>query len=155
MKRNLDQTLGSLPPEWGQTLLPAIHARVESTRRKVVVLDDDPTGTQTVHNVDVLTKWSLPLLEDALRSPETVVYLLTNSRSLPPRQARDLTREIATNLIAAREFHRPRFHRHQPLRLHPARALPPRGGRAGYLPRQHRWRSDRPGALRRRPLYHR
>ncbi|MBN1372643.1 MAG: hypothetical protein JW987_11950 [Anaerolineaceae bacterium] len=103
MKRNLDQTLGSLPPEWGQTLLPAIHARVESTRRKVIVLDDDPTGTQTVHQVDVLTKWSVPLLEDALRSPETVVYILTNSRSLPPRQARDLAREIAANLIAAGE----------------------------------------------------
>jgi len=103
MKRNLAQTLESLPREWVQPLFPTIRARIESTGRKVIVLDDDPTGTQTVHNVDVLTKWSVPLLEDALRSPETGVYLLTNSRSLPSRAARDLTRENAATLTAAAE----------------------------------------------------
>lgn len=29
----------------------------ENNMKPLVVLDDDPTGTQTVHDIDVLTEW--------------------------------------------------------------------------------------------------
>ena len=49
----------SLPPEWPHDLLPAIQRRITQSGRRLVVLDDDPTGTQTVHSIPVLTEWSV------------------------------------------------------------------------------------------------
>jgi uncharacterized protein YgbK (DUF1537 family) len=91
-----------LPPAYPHDLLPQIREAVLAGGAKLVVLDDDPTGNQTVHDVDVLTGWTVPMLTAALRDPNPVVYLLTNSRSLPLPQARALNREIAENLNAAR-----------------------------------------------------
>ena len=31
---------------------------IDKSRRKIIVLDDDPTGVQTVHGVSVYTDWS-------------------------------------------------------------------------------------------------
>lgn len=41
-------TLSVLPPEWSEDLLHSIQEQVRISDRKIVVLDDDPTGTQTV-----------------------------------------------------------------------------------------------------------
>jgi hypothetical protein len=53
-----DALLATLPPEWPKDLFPEIRERVQAPGKKVVVLDDDPTGTQTVHHLWVLTRWS-------------------------------------------------------------------------------------------------
>jgi uncharacterized protein YgbK (DUF1537 family) len=97
------ELLATLPPEWPEDLLGHIQAQVQAVGSKIVVLDDDPTGNQTVHDVAVLTRWSLPLLIDAFREPDAVVYILTNTRSMPSSEAEALNREIATRLQAARE----------------------------------------------------
>ncbi len=97
-----DVLLESLPPQWPEDLLPQIQRAVRASRTKLVVLDDDPTGNQTVHDVAVLTEGSVPLLTAALNEPDPVVYVLTNSRSLPLEKARALNQEIAANLQAAR-----------------------------------------------------
>jgi hypothetical protein len=47
--------LSTLPPEWPEDLFPRIQRRVGPI--KTVVLDDDPTGAQTVHDLWVLTRW--------------------------------------------------------------------------------------------------
>ena len=94
--------LAQQPPEWPDSLLPGIQAVVRTAGRKVVVLDDDPTGNQTVHDVWVLTEWTVDRLAEALRDPEPVVYILTNSRSLGSDDALELNRVIAGNLCAAR-----------------------------------------------------
>jgi uncharacterized protein YgbK (DUF1537 family) len=75
-----------------------IRRRVERGAR-LAVLDDDPTGTQTVHNVPVLTAWSTEDLNWALRHP--VFYVLTNSRSFPEAEAAAMNREIASRLADA------------------------------------------------------
>lgn len=36
----------SLPAEWADDLMPDIQAQIRATKQKVVVLDDDPTGTR-------------------------------------------------------------------------------------------------------------
>jgi uncharacterized protein YgbK (DUF1537 family) len=97
-----DELLAQQPPVWPVSLLPLIQAHVQGGA-KVVVLDDDPTGTQTVHDVPVLTHWSAEALETELRRPETVAYLLTNSRSVAPAEARAMNLEIASRLRAASE----------------------------------------------------
>src|SRR5437867_1163681 len=93
--------LASLPPEWAEDLMPAIRKAVAASGRKVVVLDDDPTGTQTVHDIPVLTEWSIETLRAEFANDFTVCFILTNSRSLPPAEARQLNGEIARNLVEA------------------------------------------------------
>jgi uncharacterized protein YgbK (DUF1537 family) len=74
-----------------------------ASKRKVVVLDDDPTGTQTVHGLPVLTRWTAKALTEAWDEAETTFYVLTNSRRYPSDEAAAMNREIAHNLaIVAR-----------------------------------------------------
>jgi uncharacterized protein YgbK (DUF1537 family) len=74
-------TFASLPPIWPHSLLDEIRSRVLASGQRLVVLDDDPTGGQTVHDLAVITSWEADLLDRELeRSP--VFYLLTNSRAL-------------------------------------------------------------------------
>ena len=66
-----------------------------------MVLDDDPTGTQTVHDVPVLTVWDVDTLRAELAQPGPCFYILTNSRSLRRMPRGSVNREIARNLREA------------------------------------------------------
>jgi uncharacterized protein YgbK (DUF1537 family) len=80
---------------------------VRQRGEKVVVLDDDPTGTQTVYETPVLTAWSEEMLRSELANELPLFYLLTNSRSVSLRRAKSLNREIGRNLVkAARRLQR-------------------------------------------------
>jgi uncharacterized protein YgbK (DUF1537 family) len=98
---NKEDLLRDLPPEWAEDLLPIIREQAAASKRKVVVLDDDPTGTQTVHNTPVLTEWSVDAIESELQGDYPAFYILTNSRSLPLPEARTLNAEIGRNLREA------------------------------------------------------
>jgi uncharacterized protein YgbK (DUF1537 family) len=93
--------LGSLPPPAGGDDFAQVRALVAASGSKLVVLDDDPTGTQTMHGVDVLTDYSVPALAAALADPRPCFYVLTNTRSLPAPEAAGLVGRIAANLSAA------------------------------------------------------
>ena len=93
----------SLPAEWSQDLIPHIQALLRETNQKVFVLDDDPTGTQTVHDTVVLTEWTVPALVRELESADPVCYILTNSRSVSAAGAVALNQDIARNLRSASE----------------------------------------------------
>ena len=93
--------LDTLPPEWQTDLLPAIQQELGRSSYKIVVLDDDPTGTQTVRDIPVLTSWAVGALEKELSGEFPGFFLLTNSRSLTELAACDLAREIGGNLYLA------------------------------------------------------
>jgi uncharacterized protein YgbK (DUF1537 family) len=97
------QDFDLLPP-WPEDLLPSIRERVAASRRTVVVLDDDPTGTQTVYDTPVLTVWGVETLAAEFRAGTALFYILTNSRSLAPAAAAELNREIAENLLQAAQI---------------------------------------------------
>jgi len=99
----LTTLLAGLPPAPDEevALLAAIRAHNVADHRAVVVLDDDPTGTQTVYDVSVYTRWDTDTLTDALRAGGAGFYVLTNSRSLPETKAVALNHELATHLHAA------------------------------------------------------
>ena len=97
----LSEILASLPPEWADDLMPAIRAEIRASGRKLVVLDDDPTGTQTVSGIPVLTGWSVERLTAELSADIPAFYLLTNSRSLPLAQAQAVNGEIGDHLVRA------------------------------------------------------
>jgi uncharacterized protein YgbK (DUF1537 family) len=65
---------------------------------KTIVLDDDPTGTQTVQGVAVLTSWDLAALAAELRRPAPLFFILTNTRAMPEPQARAVNRQICQHL---------------------------------------------------------
>ena len=96
-----DRLLNSLPPVWPQDLRPAIQKQINADGRKVVVLDDDPTGTQTVHGLPVLTEWSVGSLAAEFQNDLPAFYILTNSRSLPLPAAQKIATEMGYNLTAA------------------------------------------------------
>jgi uncharacterized protein YgbK (DUF1537 family) len=104
-----DDLLRTLPPEWPQDLRPLIKRHVRESNTKIVVLDDDPTGTQTVHGVPVLTGWSEEILQAELGNDEPAFYVLTNSRSLPLHEARAMNSEIGRRLRKAAEKSGKRF----------------------------------------------
>jgi uncharacterized protein YgbK (DUF1537 family) len=97
----LTELLANLPPEPEETaLFRDIQQAVAESGRKLVVIDDDPTGTQTVHDVELLTAWNTEMLAEALREGR-LFYVLTNSRSMPEGEAVQLHRELAQQLVAA------------------------------------------------------
>jgi uncharacterized protein YgbK (DUF1537 family) len=64
---------------------------------KTAVLDDDPTGTQSASDVEVLLDWDVDTLETALRRDDAV-YLQTNSRAIAEEEARALAGRIRDQL---------------------------------------------------------
>jgi uncharacterized protein YgbK (DUF1537 family) len=69
---------------------------------KIIVLDDDPTGSQTVHSCLLLTRWDVPTLQAALADAAPLFFVLTNTRGMDAARAAAVTREVCENLKAAR-----------------------------------------------------
>jgi uncharacterized protein YgbK (DUF1537 family) len=78
-----------------------VQVAVADSGRKVIALDDDPTGVQTVHGVAVLARWDSGALAAELRNVRPLFFILTNSRALPEARAVVLNRQIARNLLDA------------------------------------------------------
>lgn len=70
---------------------------------KIIVLDDDPTGSQTVHSCLLLTRWDVETLRLGLTDQSPIFFVLTNTRALTPEQAETITREVTHNLKIALE----------------------------------------------------
>jgi len=90
----LDQLLTGAPQ--GRAVPAAeVAALASASDRVLVVLDDDPTGTQSVANLPVLMNWTVESLVWALSQGAPAVYVMTNSRSLGPADAEQRNREVA------------------------------------------------------------
>jgi uncharacterized protein YgbK (DUF1537 family) len=101
MYQNAEQVLSQLPMAPDNDLLPIIRQQFVQCEKTVVVFDDDPTGTQTCHDVVVLASWSVELIAEELQKKPSILFILTNSRSLPEPAAVTLTMEIGTNVHKA------------------------------------------------------
>ncbi|WP_332369503.1 four-carbon acid sugar kinase family protein [Spirosoma telluris] len=97
----VSQKMEQLPPDYQQELLTSIHDEFSKIGKTIVVLDDDPTGTQTSCHVTVLTSWRVELITEELRKKPSILFILTNSRSLPEQEAIELAQEIGTNIKEA------------------------------------------------------
>lgn len=72
-----------------------------TSQPKIIVLDDDPTGSQTVHSCLLLTRWDVETLRLGLQDECPIFFILTNTRALTPEQAVEVTREVCQNLKQA------------------------------------------------------
>ena len=70
-------------------------------RLKIIVLDDDPTGSQTVHSCPLLLRWTPQALAAGLAHPSPLLFLLANSRGLAAPEAAERVRQICKALTAA------------------------------------------------------
>ena len=68
---------------------------------KLVVLDDDPTGSQTVHGCLLLMRWDVDTLREALLDASPLFFVLTNTRGMDALRAEMITREVCRNLKVA------------------------------------------------------
>jgi uncharacterized protein YgbK (DUF1537 family) len=89
------------PVQWPEPPPPRVIARArEQVRdaggpdRRVLVVDDDATGSQAVHDVSILLTFDIDQLAEAFRGPGSCAFVLTNSRSLDSGHAARLNREI-------------------------------------------------------------
>jgi uncharacterized protein YgbK (DUF1537 family) len=72
-----------------------------SNKPKIIVLDDDPTGSQTVHSCLLLMHWDVDTLRSGLQDDSPIFFVLTNTRSLTPESATSVTKEVCQNLKIA------------------------------------------------------
>jgi len=71
------------------------------TQTKIIAIDDDPTGSQTVHSCLLLTRWDVETLVNALHDASHLFFILPNTRGMDAARAADVTREICVNLKQA------------------------------------------------------
>ncbi|MDO9101294.1 MAG: four-carbon acid sugar kinase family protein, partial [Candidatus Nitrotoga sp.] len=60
-------------------------------KTKIIVLDDDPTGSQTVHSCLLLTRWDQDTLRVALLDDSPLFFVLTNTRGMNAVRAATVT----------------------------------------------------------------
>ena len=75
-------------------------AGLATLRKKIIVLDDDPTGVQTVHNISVYTDWKEETLAEGFAEDRSMFFVLTNSRGFIQEQTIRAHQEIARNVVA-------------------------------------------------------
>ena len=111
---------------------------------RIAVLDDDPTGSQTVHDVAIV----LALDDDELRLSGDTTFFLTNTRSLPEAEAAALTERVARTLFERYPDVEIVSRSDSTLRGHVAAEIAAIAGRAPFRTTACCWsrRSSRPGA---------
>ncbi|TCO40522.1 uncharacterized protein YgbK (DUF1537 family) [Kribbella antiqua] len=84
--------------------LPGAAARIREynlrTGRRLAVLDDDPTGSQAVHGVSIVTVLERSEYAAGLAAPGDTCFILTNTRALDENRAVALNRTAAHDLYA-------------------------------------------------------
>ncbi|MDU5842686.1 MAG: four-carbon acid sugar kinase family protein, partial [Cutibacterium avidum] len=102
----LAELLDGMPPARELTAADVVEARTRANDTTTyVVLDDDPTGTQSVADLPVLTHWEVEDFRWAFSSGKPAVYVMTNSRSLAPDDAARVNREVVAAALEASQGH--------------------------------------------------
>ena len=89
------------PESQAEAVREELQREIRKSPVKFVVLDDDPTGVQAVHDVAVYTDWSEESLERGFAEKEKLFYILTNSRGMTEEETSRVHEEIARNVDKA------------------------------------------------------
>lgn len=102
---NLNELLADQPPA---NRIPDARKKIRqqllNSGKRLVVIDDDPTGSQAVHDVRVFMDWSVDSLRKAFRTGDPVFFICTNSRSLRSDEAAEVSLKAGQNLREAAEL---------------------------------------------------
>ena len=77
--------------------LQVIHTRINKLK-KILVFDDDPTGSQSVYGCPLLLNWEEDILLDGITNSSPLIFLLANTRALSANAAELRIREICKSI---------------------------------------------------------
>lgn len=95
----LDEIVPKFTPPDKNWVEEKLQKGLEMFNRKIIVLDDDPTGVQTVHNVSVYTNWSVDSIKAGFAEENSIFFILTNLRGFTSEETANVHREIALNIL--------------------------------------------------------
>lgn len=93
------EILDGIPKAETDCLRKLLRQELESLNKKIIVLDDDPTGVQTVNGISVYTDWTLESIEQGFREENSMFFLLTNSRGFTTAETITAHKKIASNVL--------------------------------------------------------
>ncbi|MCF0146155.1 MAG: hydroxyacid dehydrogenase [Eubacterium sp.] len=94
-KERLSASILNSFPEVDEAQVDAmLRAEIEKNDRKIIVLDDDPTGGQTIHDIRVYTDWSIDSIRRGFAEENRIFYVLTNSRGMTETETTKVHEEI-------------------------------------------------------------
>jgi len=65
---------------------------------KIIIIDDDPTGSQTVNGCNLILNWDYKTLLKGLKSSSNLLFILANTRSLSEKDVKIRLKEICSSL---------------------------------------------------------
>lgn len=71
-----------------------LKVEIEKSNKKIIVLDDDPTGVQTIHDINVYTDWNIESIRKGFKEENKMFFILTNSRSFTVDETTKCHKEI-------------------------------------------------------------
>ena len=71
-----------------------LKIEIEKSNKKIIVLDDDPTGVQTIHDINVYTDWNIESIRKGFKEENKMFFILTNSRSFTVDETTKCHKEI-------------------------------------------------------------
>lgn len=98
-KRLAQEVLGNIKEVNASAVKEMLINGLRDLNKKIIVLDDDPTGVQTVHGISVYTDWSVESIEKGFLEENSMFFLLTNSRGFTAAESDKAHTEIANNIV--------------------------------------------------------
>lgn len=80
-----------------------------SMQTQIIILDDDPTGIQTVHGCLALTCWDAETLCRAFEDACPFFYVLTNTRAYAREQARQIVVDAVQAIVTVNRAYQRRL----------------------------------------------
>ena len=104
---NAAETIANLPAVPDETVVNDLLAsELQNFNKKIIVLDDDPTGVQTVHGISVYTDWTAESIDSGFAEENSMFFILTNSRGFTAEQTELAHKEIATIIKETAQKHK-------------------------------------------------
>lgn len=100
MKVSKDELFAKIPAVDEAKVDAALNEEREAFDRKIIVLDDDPTGVQTVNGIHVYTDWTEESIAAGFAEENKMFFILTNSRAFQTAQTEAEHRTIAARVAA-------------------------------------------------------
>ena len=100
MKVSKDELFAKIPAVDEAAVDVALTKELLDFDRKIIVLDDDPTGVQTVNGIHVYTDWTEESIAAGFAEENRMFFILTNSRAFQTAQTEAEHRTIAARVAA-------------------------------------------------------
>jgi uncharacterized protein YgbK (DUF1537 family) len=97
-KRLAEEVFSYIKPVDTNTVKEILQKELRNLNKKIIVLDDDPTGVQTVHDISVYTDWTENSIEKGFAEENSMFFILTNSRGFTSSETEKAQKEIAENI---------------------------------------------------------